>query len=330
MPKIPQVRIANHIISDKSKIEYSVVIPVFNEEQNISLLDSEIKSVMDKLLGKYEIIYVNDGSNDSSLEQLKRLKDIKIITLNRNYGQATALDAGFKESSGKIVISLDADLQNDPRDIPRLIAKLKDRNLDVVAGWRRVRNDKAGIRALTNTGRFLRRFLINDPVHDTGCTLRVYRKEAVKSLDLQGEMHRYILALLRWKGFRIGELEVNHRPRYSGKTKYGYDKAVRGFIDLIYIWFIEKYSQRPLHMFGRLGIGSFFLGVLAEAWSLYTRLFQGLSLNRNGWFFLGFFLILAGIMFFSFGITLDLLMKIYLNTSQNEKRYYIKESINTQ
>src|SRR3989344_3471706 len=233
MPKIPQVRIANHIISDKSKIEYSVVIPVFNEEQNISLLDSEIKSVMDKLLGKYEIIYVNDGSNDSSLEQLKRLKDIKII-------------------------------------------------------------------------------------------------EAVKSLDLQGEMHRYILALLRWKGFRIGELEVNHRPRYSGKTKYGYDKAVRGFIDLIYIWFIEKYSQRPLHMFGRLGIGSFFLGVLAEAWSLYTRLFQGLSLNRNGWFFLGFFLILAGIMFFSFGITLDLLMKIYINTSQNEKRYYIKESINTQ
>ena len=306
--------------------EFSVVVPIYNEEGNIEKLDKEIRDVVSKL-GSYEIIYVNDGSKDNSLNNLKKLKNAVIINLNRNYGQATALDAGFKASQGDIVISLDADLQNDPKDIPAMLKKLKDDDLDVVCGWRKHRKDKSGIKLLTKIGRLLRKVLIRDNVHDTGCTLRVYRKEAVKSLDIGGEMHRYIISLLRWKGFRVDELVVNHRPRFAGTTKYGYSKAVRGFIDLIYIWFIQKYYQRPLHIFGQLSLISLFLGVIMEIIMFYQRIFQNVDLSDNAFFSLGFFLILMGVIFFSFGITIDLLLKQQLNNSPYEKRYYIRDVI---
>jgi len=307
-------------------MKYSVVVPVYNEEGNIQKLDSEIKQVMQKL-GSFEIIYVNDGSTDGSLNILNQLKKIKIINLNRNYGQATALDAGFKEAAGEIIISLDADLQNDPNDIPAMLKKLEQENLDVVAGWRKDRKDKTGIRILTKTGRTLRKTLISDKVHDTGCTLRVYRKKAVKNLDLTGEMHRYILAYLRWKGFKIGEMVVNHRPRYSGQTKYGYKKAVKGFVDLLYVWFIDKYSQRPLHIFGATGLFSFFIGLIIELWMIYGKIFENYDLSGNAWFILGFFLIITGILLFSFGIVIDLLMKIHYNTSPVEKRYNVRDVV---
>ncbi|MFA5856411.1 MAG: glycosyltransferase family 2 protein [Candidatus Pacearchaeota archaeon] len=306
---------------------YSVVIPIYNEEGNTKVLDKEIKEVMNSLKKPYEIIYINDGSTDNTFKELKALSKVTILNLNRNYGQATALDAGFKRSKGEIIISLDGDLQNDPKDIPKLLEKLEKDNLDVVAGWRKFRKDKSGIKILTRIGRLMRKVLIKDPVHDTGCTLRVYKREAIKNLDISGEMHRYILALLRWKGFKIGEIIVNHRPRTMGKTKYGYKKALRGFIDLIYVWFIDKFSQRPLHIFGSAGILSFFLGFLALGLTLYQKIVDGLGLNRNGWFFIGFFLIISGIILFSFGIVIDLLMKIHLNTSPFEKRYTIRDII---
>ena len=310
-----------------ASFEYSVIVPVYNEKGNVGKLDREIKKVMTNLRKSYEIIYVNDGSTDGSFEELNSLKDIIIINLNRNYGQATALDAGFKLAKGKIIISMDGDGQNNPEDIPRLLKKMADENLDVVTGWRENRKDKKGVRILTLVGRFLRKRLIGDSVHDTGCTLRVYRQAAVKSLDLQGEMHRYILALLRWKGFRIGELAVDDRKRKNGESAYGYSKAIRGFVDLIYIWFIQKYSQRSLHMFGALGLFSFFMGFFSGGYTLYTRIFEGLPLNRNGWFFLFIFFILTGILFFIFGIIADLLIKIHLNNSPHEKRYYVREVI---
>ena len=305
-------------------MRYSVIVPVNNEEGNISQLDKEIKAVMDKL-DSYEIIYINDGSTDNSLNELKKLKRATIINLNRNYGQSIALDAGFKKSQGEIVISIDGDLQNDPQDIPKLLEKLEKDNLDVVAGWRKNRKDKTGIKILTKTGRLFRKLLIKDPVHDTGCTLRVYKKEAAKSLDLWGEMHRYILALLRWKGFTIGEVVVNHRKRKSGKTKYSYDKAYKGFIDLIYIWFLNKYSNRPLHMFGGIGLLSSFIGLLLTLFSIYQKIESNLPLNRSGWFFLGFFLMIIGVLFFCFGMLTDMMIRTNFNTSNIEKRYYIRE-----
>ena len=307
-------------------MKYSVIIPIYEEEGNIKQLDKEIRDVMNSL-GEYEIIYINDGSKDKSLTELKKLKNSTIINLNRNYGQSIALDAGFKQAQGNIIISMDGDLQNDPKDIPKLLEKLEKDNLDVVAGWRKNRKDKSGIKILTKTGRLFRRLLIKDGVHDTGCTLRVYKKEAAKSLDLWGEMHRYILALLRWKGFKIGEVVVNHRARTQGKSKYNYKKAYKGFIDLIYIWFLNKYSNRPLHMFGGLGLISFFTGIIISLWSIYQKIATNLPLNRSGWFFLGFFLIIIGVMFFCFGILMDLTIRTNLNTSHVEKRYYVRELI---
>jgi len=177
--------------------EYSIIIPIYNEAENIIHLDKELRQVMDALSENYEIIYVNDGSRDNSLTELKKLKNAKIISLTRNFGQSSALDAGFKTSKGDIIITLDGDLQNDPRDIPRLLRKLKEQDLDVVAGWRIKRKDNLGIRFLTKTGRRLRSFFLRDVVHDSGCMLRVYRKKAIQKLDLWGEMQRYVLQLLK-------------------------------------------------------------------------------------------------------------------------------------
>jgi len=307
--------------------DYSVVVPIFEESGNILPLDKEIKAVLSKLSNNYEIIYVNDGSKDNSLNELKQLKSVTIINLNRNYGQTTAFDAGFKAAQGNIIISMDGDGQDDPHEIPKLLKKLKEGNFDVVAGWRKNRKDKNGIKILTKIGRSLRGLFLKDPIHDSGCALRVYKKEAIKSLDIGGEMHRYIVALLNWKGFRIGEVEVNHRPRLHGKTKYGYDKAIRGFIDLIYIWFINKYYQRPLHFFGYASLFSLALGILSLGESIFARLFLNLSLNRNGFFFLGFFFLIIAGMTFAFGIIIDILIKIHLNNSPFERRYYIRELI---
>lgn len=304
--------------------KYSVVVPLKNEEGNISILDKEIKTVM-KSIGNYETIYVNDGSTDGTLNELKKLKDVKILNLNRCYGQATALNAGFRASKGEIIITMDGDLQNDPKDISRLLKKLETEDLDVVTGWREKRKDKRTFKILTRIGMNLRRIVINDKVHDTGCTLRVYKKSAVNSLDIGGEMHRYILAILRWKGFKIGELIVNHRARINGKTKYGASKAFRGFIDLLYIWFLDKYSQRPLHIFGTMGLFSFFLGILIEGFAFFNKIVNNIDLSENAWFLLGFFLIIGGFIAFSFGIVIDLLIRIHLNNSPYEKRYYIRE-----
>ena len=175
----------------------SVVVPVYNEMGNITGLDKEIKDSISKITNDFEIVYVNDGSTDNTFTELTNLDNVTIINLNRNYGQATALDAGFKACCGKYVVSLDGDGQNDPADIPIILQKLLKDNLDVVAGWRKERNDSNGINILTRIGRLLRRLIISDTVHDTGCTLRIYTREAVKTLDIGGEMHRYILAILK-------------------------------------------------------------------------------------------------------------------------------------
>ncbi len=311
----------------KKNLDISVVIPVYNEENNILKLDQEIKSVISQLTSGFEIIYVNDGSTDETLSRLKGLKGVTIINLNRNYGQATALDAGFRICLGKYIISLDGDGQNDPADIPLLFEKLKEENLDVVAGWRKNRQDSYKIIFLTQIGRFFRRLFIGDVIHDAGCTLRIYTKETIRSLDLQGEMHRYILAILKWKGFRIGEMVVRHRPRINGKSKYNYTKAIRGFIDLVYIWFIQKYSQRPLHLFGYVSFFLFFLGLVSVIASIYQKIVLGVSINQSGYFLVSAFLLLTAVILFSFGVVIDLLIRTQLNSSSTEKRYYVREVI---
>lgn len=311
----------------QKNFDFSVIVPIYNEEGNIIKLDEEIKSAITPISPKFEVIYINDGSTDNSLKELKTLSKVKIIDLNRNYGQATALDAGFKMATGCIIISMDGDGQNDPKDIFKLLQKMKEEKLDVVAGYRKIRQDKGRIKILTKIGRCLRKFIISDTAHDSGCTLRVYTNEAVKSLDIQGEMHRYILALLRWKGFKTGEAVVTDRPRICGKSKYGVSKSIRGFIDLIYIWFIHKYSQRPLHLFGYISFITFILASVFLLFSVYQKIFLDLAINRSGYFLLGSFAMLTSIILFSFGIVIDLLIKVQLNGSPYEKRYYTREVI---
>ncbi len=314
------------LIAMKNRPQISAVVPVYNEEGALAALHTELVAALSALGGTYEVIYVDDGSTDNSLAVAKSLPGASIIALRRNYGQAVAMDAGLKAAEGDYIVTLDADGQNDPADIEKLLTKLTDEDLDVVAGWRRNRRDNADIRIITKAARWLRRAFISDVVHDSGCTLRVYTREAAKSLDIGGEMHRYILALLQWKGFRIGEAEVNHRPRTTGKSKYGPTKAIRGLIDLVYIWFLYKYSQRPLHLFGYMSFASGALGAAAFCWSVYGKIALGLSVNRNGWFLLAFFFLLASIIFFSFGIVLDLLIRSRYDTSPHEKRYYVRST----
>lgn len=307
-------------------VKFSVVLPVFNESGNLKKLDAEIRQVMNKL-GSYEIIYVNDGSRDDSLNVLKSLKKCVIIDLQRNYGQSAAMDAGFKHATGDYVISMDSDMQNDPKDIPKMFEYLKKKKLDVVAGWRYKRKDCLSVRVLTKIARFLRSYLIRDNIHDIGCTLRIYTKNAVKSLDLWGQMHRYIIPLLEWKGFKVCELKVNHRLRNSGKTNYGFVKSVNGMTDLIYIWFINKYSRRPLHLFGAASFALFFVGIIIELYMLYMKIFHQISLNREALFFAGFFFMIIAIQLFVSGVIIDILLRNYFNTSPVEKRYKIKEII---
>lgn len=304
----------------------SVVVPVYNEAENVAALYAELREVMDRFGQGYELIFVNDGSTDGTQAVLETLTGSVILDLARNYGQSTALDAGFRAAKGEIIVSLDGDGQNDPHDIPKLLEALTDPNVDVATGWRTERKDRRGIRLLTVAGRKLRGVVIGDYIHDSGCTLRAYRRAAVESVDLFGEMHRYLLALFIWKGFRVIEIPVAHRPRLAGQSKYGYGKAVRGLIDLIYIWFLYRYSERPLHLFGYFGLTSFMLGIVSMGITLHDKFALGLHLNRDGWFFLTFFFLIIAIILFSFGLVIDLLMRIYAQTSSREKRYYVRRT----
>lgn len=304
----------------------SVVVPVYNEEGNIPALYTELREVMDRFGEGYELIFVNDGSTDGTQAALSKLTGSVILDLARNYGQSTALDAGFRAAKGEIIVSLDGDGQNDPHDIPKLLEALTDPDVDVVAGWRVERKDRRGIRVLTVLGRRFRGWVIGDQIHDSGCTLRAYRRAAIESVDLFGEMHRFLLALFVWKGFRVIEIPVNHRSRKAGVSKYGYSKAIRASIDMIYIWFLYRYSERPLHLFGYLGFTSFGLGIVSLGFTLHDKLALGLHLNRDGWFFLTFFFFIVAVMLFSFGLVIDLLMRIYTQTSSREKRYYVRRT----
>ena len=300
-----------------------MVVPVFNEEENVELLYKETKDALEKLAKDYEIIFVDDGSTDKTYSQLKKLSPLTIIKFRTNSGQSAALDAGIKQARGEIIFTLDGDGQNDPADFSLLYKKLTQ-GFDVVCGWRHKRKDSFSRRFISYGARVLRLLLVDDRVHDAGCTLRVYRRECFVDLDLYGELHRMIPALLRWRGFRIGEVKVNHRPRIHGRSKYNLTRAVKGFLDMIYIWFWRKYAQRPLHFFGGLGLAFNFLGGLILALMAYLKVFYHYHLSDKIWPLVGFFLIMIGIQLLATGL---------LAAREVEKdksvRYYISEVIHS-
>ncbi|MCC6710916.1 MAG: glycosyltransferase family 2 protein [Candidatus Pacebacteria bacterium] len=297
----------------------SFVVPVFNEEGNVSKLHEEILKVAKAFKKEFEIIFIDDGSTDKTAEILKTITPLKIITLRRNSGQTAALDAGFKASRGKYVVSLDGDLQNDPASIPAMISKLEAEKLDVVCGWRQKRQDSFGKKFISYGAKLLRERLIRDRVHDAGCTLRVYKKECFEGMTLRGEMHRFIPALLVWRGFKIGEMPVKHRPRLSGVSKYNLTRTIKGLMDMLTLWFFHKFAARPLHMLGALGILSFGVGFLIAVWMLIEKFIFLSGIGGRMWPLVAVFMMLFGVQIFVSGLIMDLIIRAY-----NPKFYEIK------
>lgn len=307
-------------------MKLSIVAPIYNEEANVAELHRRIVDVITKYRYDAEIVFVNDGSTDRSLSIMKKLTPLTIVNLRRNFGQTAAMDAGFKEARGDCVVTIDGDLQNDPADVPRLIEYLKEHNLDVVSGWRKTRHDPLLKRVFSRGAYMLRRLIINDGIHDSGCSLKVYRRITLEHLDLYGEMHRFIPAVLKMRGYRIGELAVSHYPRTNGVSKYGFARTFKGLLDIGSLWFWKKYAARPLHLFGGIGIFLFIISVLSGGRAVYEKIFLGQDLSDTFLTELSMFGFLIGVQFLVFGLLADMLAKIYFSQTNNTP-YSVKEII---
>lgn len=312
-------------MSNDLRPNISIIIPIYNEEKNVRELHKEILDVCQKLNKEFEIIFINDGSTDNTLDELKKLNPVKIISFTKNFGQTAAFAAGFREAKGNILITMDGDLQNDPNDIPKLLEEL-DNGYDVVTGWRWPRRDKPLKRFVSIVARILRRILLGDKLRDAGCSLRAYQKNVIKGLDLYGEMHRFIAPILVSRGFRVKEIKTNHRARTSGKTKYNWLRSIKGFADMLNVWFWQKYQFRPIHLFGGSGLILFGIGFILMLYLFIARVFFGIMLAEKIWPLVSVFLMLFGIQLFITGLLADIVIRNYYSASKN-KSYFIKEII---
>lgn len=309
----------------------SIVIPVFDEAENLPALCKEVLEQLGPSGFEYEVILVDDGSRDGSFEIMSSLAKeesrLKIVRLRRNFGQTAAMAAGFDAATGDIIVPMDADLQNNPADIPRLISKLEE-GYDVVSGWRKSRKDTFVTRKLPS---ILANWLISKmthvSLHDYGCTLKAYRKEVLDQVRLYGELHRFVPALAFQSGAKVTEIPVDHRPRTAGVSKYGIDRVLRVVLDLITVKFLLKYSTRPLQLFGKWGFGSFALSLLVFSTTLFMKYSEGLSMNRNPLLILSAFLLFAGVQFITLGLLGELVTRTY-HEVQDKPIYNIRDTIN--
>lgn len=304
----------------------SIVVPVYNEEGNVEKLHKEILDVCEKNKYKFEIIFVDDGSTDETSEICKKLYPIKYIRMRRNFGQTAAMDAGIKAARHDYIVTMDGDGQNDPADIPALIDCLIENNYDVVSGWRKDRKDTIMKRFISRGANMLRYLFIHDGIHDSGCSLKIYKKECFDSINLYGEQHRFIPAILEIKGFCVGELEVHHRPRKSGRTKYNWKRTIKGFVDMISVWFWNKYAARPLHLLGGLGIAFLMVGFGCGIWSVVLFVLGRKMSNNIFPPLLTIFFTVIGLLLFVFGLMSEILMKTYYG-EHVDAPYNIKEKI---
>ncbi|MCK5614500.1 glycosyltransferase family 2 protein [Candidatus Pacearchaeota archaeon] len=307
----------------------SIVIPFFDEEENIEPIHAELSSVLNGLNREYEIIFVDDGSKDDTFLNMEKVceKDnrVKIIKFRKNFGQSAALKAGFDYAKGNVVISMDGDLQNDPTDIPKLIDKIENEDYDVACGWRADRNDPFSKKIVSKIANIIRKTITSEFIHDSGCTFRAYKIESVKDLELYGEMHRYIPAILFWKGYKIGEVKVQHHSRKYGYTKYNWQRLLKGFLDLIVISFWQKYAVRPIHVFGGMGLVLSGVGSVLVFYMGINRLFFGGYLGDRPLFLLAILMVIIGVQFIVSGILADIMVKMYYG--QNERKNYLVERV---
>jgi dolichol-phosphate mannosyltransferase len=293
----------------------SIVIPLHDEERSVALLYEELQAALEPLEQEWEAVFVDDGSMDGSFAALTRLhsanENVRVVRLRRNFGKAAALAAGFSQARGETVVTIDADLQDDPAEIPRLLVKL-DEGFDLVSGWKTHRRDPLGRRVLSRIFNWVTGRVSGLRLHDMNCGLKAYRAEVVRGMPLYGELHRFIPVLAQYRGFRVAELPVNHRPREHGRSRYGVERYVRGFLDLLTVSFIGRYRHRPLHLFGGLGL---ILGLLGVAILGYLTVVKALghAIGERPLLTLGVLLVVVGLQFFSLGLISEMI------TSQHEE-----------
>ena len=299
----------------------SVVVPLRDEELTVALLYDELLAVLEPLGLPWEVVYVDDGSRDGSWAALALLHadrdNVRVVRLRRNFGKATALQAGFAQAEGDVIVTMDADLQDDPAEIPRLLARLEE-GYDLVSGWKTRRRDPLSRRLVSKIFNTVTGWLSGVPLHDMNCGLKAYRADVVRGLRLYGELHRFIPVLAHHRGYRVTELAVNHRAREHGRSRYGLERYVRGFLDLLTVSFLGRYRTRPLHLFGGLGLA---LGALGSGVLLYLTVIKicGASIGGRPLLILGVLLVVVGLQLFSLGLIAEMV------TRQHEERTSVEE-----
>jgi len=308
--------------------DISVIIPIFNEEANIETLYSQLKHVLKNINKSYEIIFVDDGSTDGAFNLLKELhqKDInvKAIKFRKNFGQTAAMSAGFDYARGEVIITIDGDLQNDPQDIPRLLKKVHE-GFDIVSGWRAERKDLFLTRRLPSYfANKLISWVTGVKLHDYGCTLKAYKREVIKNVNLYGEMHRFIPAVASWMGISEAEIKVKHRPRKHGKSKYGLSRTLSVMLDLITIKFLLSFSTKPIQIFGLWGLFSLILGGISGLAVILMKIMLKVDMTGNPLLYLAVLFFFVGIQFIMMGLLGEILVRVY-HEVQNKPTYAIKE-----
>ena len=306
-------------------MDLSIVVPFLNEQDSLQELVERIYDNVLPLKVKFELIFIDDGSTDDSLNRLleskKKHPEIKIVRFRKNFGKSIALSEGFDRAKGKIVITMDADLQDDPAEIPNLLKKLDD-GFDLVSGWKKKRHDPITKKIPSKLFNFTTRLLTGIKIHDFNCGLKAYRHEVIKAIPVYGELHRYLPVLAHWQGFRVGEIPVKHHARRFGHTKFGARRFLSGFFDLITVLFITRYKHKPMHLFGLFGLINMFIGAVILA-VLAIQWFQGEPLSRRPLLFLGILLVIVGVQSFSLGLIGDMLT----SSKDTRPKFAVKEVI---
>lgn len=315
---------------DASVLDLSVVVPIFNEVDSLVQLVDRIYQALEPCQLTFEIICVDDGSEDGSTELLKRMAMerpyLKAIVLRRNYGQTPALAAGFDYARGEIIITLDGDLQNDPADIPLLIEKI-NQGYDLVSGWRKNRQDNRWSRLLpSKVANWIIAGVTGVRLHDYGCSLKAYRSELVADMNLYGELHRFLPALAYIEGAKVSEIVVNHHPRRHGKSKYGLDRTIRVILDLFTVFFFKKFITRPMHIFGVAGMIGLLTGVAIGLYLTFVKIILGQSIGQRPLLILAILLVLMGVQLFCFGLLAELMIRTY-HESQKRPIYRVRAVI---
>ena len=312
-------------------MKLSIVVPVYNEEKNLPELFEQIVAAMQPLEMDWDVTFVDDGSRDASVEVIRQLHEqaperVRMVVFRRNYGQTAAISAGINQSDGDVVILMDADLQNDPADIPLLLEEL-DKGFDVISGWRKNRQDNQLTRNLPS--HMANRLISSSTgvhLHDYGCTLKAYRREILQSINLYGEMHRFIPVYAKEAGGKISEVVVHHHPRKHGKANYGLERTIKVFLDLFTVQFLTKFSQKPIYLFGGVGLGLMVISFALFLWLAIRRIVAAVSVLGSPWFQISVMMFILGFLAMLLGLIAELVMRTYYE-SQDKKTYAICEVI---